>query len=246
MFTTPTNLHNAFLDGIRKSSTTTVKPSVFCRIWNEWAMMEWIKLNTSMREGLELNQKQIDDLRMLYKRVILTPLPGETNMKLPDGSTVYGEDQMDAYTNASVILSKYLRSLVIRFSLNYGSTGNSCGKIGYSGPLKAKYMKADEEGVITESVYRRPADHRLYYKIIGDYILPIVGESPVYQCYLDYIRYPNEMVCSNNVLSYDIDLYPEQLSEVITLAVKIYLERITDPRYKSFLNEEMIRQSTQI
>ncbi len=258
MFTTATDLHVAFLDGIRKSYTGTVIPSVFQRIWNEWAQPEWLASNVSSDEGVELTQKQIDDLAVLVNRWLFIG-DGSNLFKLPDG--VIGIDVDLNGNTTNVILPKYYRHTSIRFSLDYGNNPNQiCNLKGISRMLGASYMRSDKRSYSYSSIYRKPSDNLLYWQRTNVNVLStttpkiilssrehiemlsdeLIG-SKAYCMYLEYLTFPNEINMSTPLIG--SILSTEAKREIIKLCVQTFLERVQDPRYQSFLMEQKIHNS---
>lgn len=248
MFSTASDIFISFLDGIRKVSTSTVRPEVFCRMWNEWAMPEWVASNTSLREGIELSQKQIDDLSNL--RLIYDIDPASWNSKVfkkppADPGITIINDHLSGNPVASP--ETYLRSLKVWFKLQYGSD-QECGLTGISGWLPARYLHSNREQAIMGSIYRKPKDSRIYYRVIGNYIQMVnddeitVSTSVPIWMKLDFLRYPNQMSFSNNAFTYTLDLPFYQLTEIVTIAVRLYLERIQAPRWQSFFQEDIAKR----
>jgi len=265
MFSTASDIYLSFLDGIRKTYTTTVKPEVFCRIWNEWAMPEWIASNTSLKEGVDLTQKQIDDLAKLIHIYHVPVSTGSgTLFKKPYAGQSGVKDGLTGNSVSSV--KDYLRALRVQFKLNYEgdreelrapwepepnpipsslSSDQECGLNGTSDWISSTYMRSNMENVIMASPYRKPKDNRLYHKILEDYIVMVTDPnagSPATWMRLEFICYPNQMTFSNNAFAFTLDLPFYQLTEIVSVAVKLYLERIQSPRWQSFFQEDMAKK----
>lgn len=235
MLLTYRDLFTYFLDGIKKTYTGTVHPNVFARIFNEWGMLQWTAENVSMKEGVELTQKQIDDLQSLL--VI---------------------EEVNRITNNTITISslskKYRRMGNMMVKVDYDSmTCDTCKREGLSDWLPVKVMRIDQETYIKKSVFRRPSESKVYYKHIGDALIFDTGEKVnVVKAKIEYFRYPSEMapmvmtdIATWNTTQYT-DIDTEQKKEVLDMCVKIYLERVKDERYKSFLNEQFINQVNKI
>lgn len=263
MLTTASDLYNAFLDGIKKSYTGTVVPAVFERIWNQWAQPEWLKDNVSSDEGVEITQKQIDDLAVLVNRIIFVADAVTPNIYLiPDGTSYYPVD--DNGTTRNIKVPKYYRSLGVLFSLDYDSTTcQECELTGKSSFLKASYMRSDQRSVNVSSVYRKPKDSLLYWQRThkniyiespigsGNYIISssldsiemLTDEtcgSDSHRMFLEYLTYPNEISLSTPTPSI---LSEDAKTEIVKMCVEMYLERVRDPRYQSFLMEQKIHNN---
>lgn len=257
MILTTVDLYNAFLDGIKKSYTGTIIPAVFNRIINDWGQDEWVKKNAV--EGIELNQKQIDDLSelrvvtdgaMYYNGAILYPIaPSVTNQFLVP-------EKVQDITNINGVVQtypKYLRTLNTMFRIVY--VDNECDLEGISDWLEAHIMRSDQRVKFLKSPYRKPKDSRLYYEKIQDRLRLITGtQSYGHSLRIEYLRYPRRIFFdvdhpedapnpnyTPGVGSVNCELQPHLRKEIIDVAVRIYLERVKDERYRTFLNEEGLR-----
>lgn len=267
MLSTAQSLHIAFLDGIKKSYQGTVTPDVFVRIWNEWAMPEWLSSNVSMNEGIDLTQKQIDDLSVLIHRYVFVANTVNPNIyPIPTGSSInkilFDNSEVD------VKLPKYYRKVNIRFKLNYDTAKvQECSLKGISDWLGASFLNSDQVSAIHKSIYRTPKDSLLYWrrhqaitlkdeplsnpinKIIDkkvdsiEMITDSVNGSDSKYMLLEYITYPREISFNPAVSS---ELWDEANREIVMIAVRLYLERVRDPRYQSFLMEQKINNINKI
>ena len=270
---TTRDMYYAFLDGIKKEYTGTVVPDVFNRIINEWGQYEWLRQNVSYVEGVELTQKQLDDLQVLVVvldnqiPVITTPLApiapmagGQNVFQVPDlpsGPTLTPVGyfiSIPSYPNGAIVnYPRYYRLLNVFFKIRY--VNNVCGLTGESEWLDARIMRSDRESTIKNSPFRRPADDNLYYRMINRHIQLITGtQSYGVAMNLSYLRWPRniyfDQTNQNDVATADYapgngsincELPPHIRKEITDTAVRIYLERVRDPRYQSFLQEQMIR-----
>lgn len=272
---TTRDMYYAFLDGIKKEYTGIVIPSVFNRIVNDWAQVEWMRQNVSHAEGVELTQKQIDDLQVLMVvcdgnvPIITTPLspiaPIATNVfpipDLPSGPTASPVGYMidlQSYPAGVMQYPRLFRFLSVLFKINY--VNNVCNLTGVSDWLEANIMRSDRESVIMNSVYRKPKDSRLYYRQINRQVQLITGtQSYGVAMNLKYIRWPRN-IFFDELNQDDVDtadytpgngsinceLPIEIRKEIVDIAVRTYLERVRDPRYQSYLNEVMIRSQANV
>lgn len=242
MIITAEDAYKAFLRGIRKYSTTTVKPVFFNPFFND-AIIEWVKGKLPLEE---FNQKRIDDLEKL--RVVT------------DGS-IYGETAIAAYPTGSYIFP--VPSVYSVTTLGYPKSDVSYGIKSSRYPLymhglnamfkkttdsewkNASIMRSDKRAVSVGNPYREPSNTNRYYEVINDRIR-LIGSTAVENIMrLEYIRYPR-------LYNYSITLsecvnpefLPSQNKEIVDIAIRKYLEIIQDPRYKSFLQEEVIRSNS--
>lgn len=235
MLLTYKDLFTYFLDGIKKTYTGTVHPNIFARIFNEWGMLQWIADNVSLKEGIELTQKQIDDLQSL---LVSEEVNGIINNTI----------------DLTALKHKYKRMGNMMVKVNYDSMYcDRCGRTGLSEWLPVKIIRIDNKTYFKTSVFRRPSERKVYYKHIGDKLeFDTGGKVDVVRALIEYFRYPNLIgimsmsdISSWNTMVYD-DIGIEQKKEVLDICVKTYLERVKDERYKSFLNEQNINQITNI
>lgn len=258
MLTTTVDMYKAFLDGIKKSETSIVEPEQFNRIINHWGQDEYLR---SKMLAIEVDQKKIEDLEKIrvatdgkykYQGAIVYPIAPNTNetdtFTIPKytqtiNARVGTEIQAKSYP-------KYLRLLSAMFAIEYGE-GQACGKTGVSGYLHADIMRSDQRSKILNNPFRKPSDKKLYYETIDGNIRLITGTtSKGYSLRLEYLRYPIEIyfnatspadtgdpLTGSVVCEFDV----QQRQEIVEIAVRTYLERVKDPRYQSFLNEEIIK-----
>src|SRR5574343_320491 len=205
MLDTALDTYNTFLDGIKKTYTGTIKPSIFTRLINDWGIDEWLRHNVSENEGVDVTQKQVDDLQMLkvitdgsmtYNGDIMYPIT-------PDTSNGYYFSKLDGITpinNLSAftkVYPKYLRKRGIKFKLTY--VNNICNLTGISDYLKAQVMRDGQQEIIEDNYYLKPTDDNLYYKQINDKFNLITGtQSTGYCMRLEYLRYPRPFYFDTN------------------------------------------------
>lgn len=208
MLDTAKETYNAFLDGIKKSYTGTVKPAIFTRLMNDWGLDEWLKQNVSLEEGVEVTQKQIDDLQNLkvitdgvqvYNSDIMYSIipdaTGSTFFTRPDGITPILNT--NSTTTAILAYPKYLRLLNVMFKITY--VNNVCDLTGTSDWLKAQVMRSNERPIIMDNYYFAPADDNLYYELTNEKVKLITGTSSTpYSMKLEYLRMPNKFYFDAN------------------------------------------------
>lgn len=249
MIETAEDIYRAFLDGIKKNSTSIVTPNQFNRIINDWGQDEWLKQNCLT---IEFNQKQIEDLERI--RVVTDgefTLNG--NVIYPIASTSTNLFTIPKYefiianrlTNDDISTQTYppyYRLLNVAFKLEYGSE-NECGLTGISEWLDAKIMRSDLRNVIIDNPFRKPTDARLYYEIINGQIRLITGTNSVgHSMRIEYLRRPNDIMFIPGSNGTNCEFNHEVQKEIVDIAVRIYLERVKDPRWQSFMQEEIIRK----
>jgi len=224
MWTTGNDIYVSFTDGIRRTSQSVVPKNKFVRLWNEWALPEWMKINLSIKEGVELTQKQIEDLQSLLVHtdgIVHQPIvPTSTNLYLlPDG-TLYPSFKR-----------------ILRVNFRFSTDGDW---------IKSYPLRSIDESFVLNSQYSAPSSTLLYHRTRDGYIQAIVpiGYSTSHMN-LMYVREPNLMIYNSGVIppdiTYTIDLKQEQLEEIRDITVRLYLERVKDQRWQSFFQEEMLK-----
>ena len=239
---TAEDAYKAFLRGIRKYSTTTVTPVFFNSFFND-CMLEWVKEKLPLEE---FNQKRIDDLSPL--RIITdggTTTGRYTELKgtsyVWDIPTEYNSLSSASMPMASVTYSGhaslyplYLHGLNAMFRIDDDDEWED-----------ADIMRSDKKPKSGKNPYREPSESLLYYERVGNTIMLYGSSLAYYQLRLEYIRYPKIFNYSTTTSScVDPEFAPSQNKEIVDLAVRKYLEIIQDPRYKSFLQEEVIRSKS--
>jgi len=249
MLETAEDIYRAFLDGIKKNSTSIVTPNQFNRIINDWGQDEWLKQNCLT---IEFNQKQIEDLERirvvtdgeftLNGNVIYPIAPTTSNLFIIPKYTYDIVNRQPDGTEGLQTYPPYYRLLNVSFKLEYGSE-NECGLTGISDWLDAKIMRSDLRNVIMDNPFRKPTDARLYYEILNGQIRLITGTNSIgYSMRIEYLRRPNDIVFVPGEEGTPCEFNHEIQKEIIDIAVRVYLERVKDPRWQSFIQEELIRK----
>lgn len=239
MWTTGNDIYVSFTDGIRRTSQSVVPKSKFVRLWNEWALPEWMKINTSIREGVELTQKQIEDLQSLIVKtdgVDYNPIytTGTNIFPLPiEHTSTISINTIDPTTFVVAAESLPICTRVLRVWFKLSPAGSW---------IKSYPLRTIDESFVLNSKYSAPSSTLLYHRTYNNKIeavTPIGYTATMME--LMYIRYPNQMEWNDPTIDYTLDLHQEQLEEVRDIAVRLYLERVKDPRWQSFLQEEMLK-----
>jgi len=250
---TSRNVYDAVLSRIKKQSTGILPPIPANELIND-AQIDWIDFKLG---EIEKNQKRIDDLRTI--RILPAPqiaADGATTFLLPDGTSV-----TDAITLA--LLPKYFRLLNVAFRITY--VNNECGLTGISDWIyNVHVMRSDQRNWIMTSPHRKPSDSKIYYEIIGEHIvIETNSSSTAYRVRLEYLR-PARMYFYNYINngnteqaspatdytgatagSINLEFPNKQKVEIVDRAAQIYLERIKEERYRTYLQEELIKMQNQ-
>ena len=262
---TTKDYYMAFLDGIRREYTSVVPPVIFNRIINE-AEFEWVQAKLDSRE---LSQKRIDDINFLrvatddlfekdgVKMNAILPIDGYPNHFYLPYETNHQVDSLGMVLIGENHYPVYLSGCRVDFQLS-------------SSPDKwteAKILRNDVKGHYLESVFRRPSATKIYYEQAGDYIIAYVAKGDqALKMNLEYYTYPRRVffdklnpednagfpVVTDGKSPYQDGygsvnsvLKESQKREVLDIAVRIFLERRSSERYKTMLNETIIKQSKQ-
>lgn len=207
-------MYTALQDGINKVMTSSIDYPEGERLLNK-AMMEYIKNHYYSEEETE---KRIDDLRTLREQSIVSP--SSMNMfPLP-------------YSEVSNPIG-YLFMLTVSFKIQY--VNNDCGLTGESDWLPSKVLRTNFKNVIERDPYNRPTDLRLYYELVGNTAILYTGTSSYgLAARMEYLRYPKSISLT---IPQDCELPVHARQEIVDIAVRKYLEQVTDPRYSTNLNE---------
>lgn len=211
------DMYKAFLDGIKKESTTTVRPDRFNRLINV-AQLAWVMVNV---KDVEVEQVDIDRFRAILESEELTTTTPRY-FELPD---------------------TYLRMLSTSFKVKWKD--GAC-ETWISPFLPGNYIKTNNLSISKINPYRKTNQHRLHYRLIGNTVefIENVHCDPI-ACLMEYIRYPQDMkfVTIGSTDNVDCELPVHARQEIVELGIRIHLERVVDPRYKSYLNEFIINSN---
>lgn len=224
MIRTDKQLYKYFLTLINKERTHTIVPEMFNLVINV-ALINWVK------EKLPLNE---------FKQVRIEDL----NLLLVDGSL--GKSIIPEMENVFPIPLTSIYNVRPVFKIKYKD--NPCHEDNSIVTKTAILMKYDKASAIEDSYYLKPTDDRLYYRYTNEKIHLITGkysgESNTIgiAMLLDYYRYPTEIEFNPVEMEKTLEFKPSQLQEVAEKAAQEFLEKNTDPRYQSFLREQMERK----
>ena len=224
MIRTSEDVYRYFLNLINKDKTYTIRPDLFNLIIDA-ALLNWVK------EKLPLNdfkQMRIEDLSVLFVDGSLT------------GGIEFETDDICA------VPSEALYNVRVVFDIEY--IESFCFESGIGEKRTAKLIKLDRLSAISNSIYSKPKDDRLYYHYSDNHIRLFTGKysgeskSKGVRMYLDYYKYPSAIVFTENGdNSNPLQFKPLQLQEITEKAAQEFLEKNRDPRYQSYLNEQVQR-----
>ena len=222
--------YRRFISGIRKASTRTVTPQVFNVYFND-ACLDWQQSKLPL---VEFNQKRIDDLELfrvvtdgtVYPYILTTSFPN--TFPVPNNSPIITGQLMVSNTS-SALLPLYRHGL------------NATFLDGDDVEFMADIMRSDQRGVTIWNPYRKATTNRPYYELVGGFIR-LSGRIAV-KMRLEYIRYP-KLVTYDETTPLDPETNPTQNKEITDIAIRMFLENRGDPRYKSTLQEMMIRSQS--
>jgi hypothetical protein len=205
------------------SIDSTLKPlttDIF--YWLNQAIVKFVKTRYSginfKGESFESSQKRIDDLRTLVTEVTLTPVTG-TNKPNCWIATIPG-DYM--FTVGEEVTISYVNSNSETVTLREGITEISSNtyRQEIDNPFAAHIL-----------LYGEAYPLRLYY---GSYVELITdGNYTITAYYLRYISQPTTISLTSSNSNLPIHTH----TEIVKLAVSMYLENIKNPRYQSYINE---------
>jgi hypothetical protein len=189
--------------------------------WLNKAVEKFVKTRYSgvnyKGEGFEQTQKRIDDLRSLVKETSIIP----TGVGSKPNSFIF------------TLPNDYLFTVGEEAVISY---------------VKGSNTITSREGIteITNDRYRQEIDnHFSEFRLYSDWARPLRlfygtyvelitdGQYSVTQYYITYISKPTAIALPSTNCN-----LPEQThSEIVKLAVSMFLESIKDPRYQTYLNE---------
>lgn len=223
-FETTEGLYYFFLDGIRKEYTNTVPPQVFNRLINE-AQIIWF-------DG-KIEQMDQDEEAMKAIAPVLVP--------------------EKAISTPYAVPSDCYRTKVIYVAFDKLPNGCSINNV--------RCRPYKHNVTYEENPYRKPGyKNPYYYQADGKYVF-VTGDYSVSSAKLTYLRTPRKIyydevkptdsvsITGFNKLPYNPgsgsvppEFHVEQRREIVDTAVRLFLERRTDPRYQSMLQEQLIRR----
>lgn len=223
-----TNIEEAyryFLYLINKDNTYTITPYKFNIIINS-SMINWIKgiLSTN-----EVNQTRIEDLSILFI----------------DGSSK--DRKIPMYASYANIPEDSMYNVRAIFDVEYKNS--PCYSDGVKYKQIASLIKSDLLSAFQLNYYLKPLDSRMYYFYTEDKVKLLTGadsglsESKGIAMYLDYYRYPKKLEYIDGGDNSDkFELKASQMQAVVEKAAQEFLEINRDPRYQSYLNEQVQRR----
>lgn len=250
MVSTVTQMYELFLDGIKKERISTVPPSGFNRIINE-AYDAWYR-DKSLK--IEQDQKKLDDLQELrvitdgvfkYLGSPLVPIHAINDTTSSDyGRNLFPlpipNDNGNDVMIEGVVYPEYRRLLGVMFRLKY--YGDPCHTDGELSDWKEAFiMRSNQRAEVKKNPFRRPRKGMIYYEVLDKLIKLDIGDNTNsfgYDMRIDYIKYPRAINFSENPSENVMcELQSDQCLEIIDIAVKTYIERVSDPRYQTQMYE---------
>lgn len=218
---TDVDLYKYFLKLVNKEKNHVITPEIFNMLINV-AAINWVR---SKLPDNEFTQTVIDDISFIHKTDILSPISGVVNMFDLPGDYLHG--------NFSMFKLKYIDS--------------PCFQNGESEMFEpSNLIKSDRISTTFQSHYLKPKDKRTYYYRIGNSIQLFTGlDSGTSKtigifCKIDYYRYPNIINFEENNEK-PLEFGRRQAIAIAEQCAQSYLENNRDPRYQSFLNEQVIK-----
>jgi hypothetical protein len=218
------DLYKYLLNLINKDKTHTINPDLFNLIINA-ALLNWVKKKLPLND---FKQIRIEDLNVLF-----------VDGSLGDGIDFINDD-------IAPVPNDSLYNVRVVFDINYIDSpcfGNKEGK-----KQVAKLIKLDRLSAISVSSYSKPKDNRLYYNYSNNNVRLFTGKysgesnSIGIKMYLDYYKYPDTITfIKGGDNASQLQFKSLQLQEIAEQAAQEFLEKNRDPRYQSYLNEQIQR-----
>lgn len=274
MLETTQDIFKAVLDGVKKESIGTIQPAYFNRLINEsqdiWRKRKAQEIEADQKriDDLQYLRAVTDGVYEWKGTVVPVITYSGTNTKL--FRLPVTEDIANGITINGNVYPAYWRLLATAFKIMY--SGNDCyADNGVSDWLDARIMRSDQRNRIMRNPWRRPTDERLYYEIIQNQVqlintttvssFPNTSSTGV-SMKLEYLRMPfkiffdetnttDQTVGTATYPSYtpgdgcvNCELIGDHRQEIVDIAIEQYLERVKNPRYQSFMQEQMIKNQS--
>lgn len=253
------DMYKGFLEGIDKGSTVVVR----VQKWNQFinlVALDWLDKQIGLSKvGAEVNP-DLESLHIDLDGVSYRPIAPKAGFggeeflfELPRNDSMLNTRNHDGVIIPTMVgdgddeIPEFYHIKSVLFKIIYGS-----GWI--SDWLPAREMHASRRGFIMLNPYERPLDTRLYYEIIEGYIRLSTGkasglsESAGYSMRLGFYKKLDVMeidVQSGSIVR-DVVLTQKTRKEIVDKAIRIYLERKMNPRYKTYLQEMVIKERAKI
>jgi|GEM_PF-4020996 len=230
---TAKKLFEYFLYSVRKERTAVISPEAWTSFMSG-IILDWVKLRLPETEYI---QKRIDDLEAIH--VI-------TDGILHD---MIEADENDLYPVP--IDPQYLHGLSATFAYYYNPVGDDAlsggdlrnpvvgSNAGILYRTVGRILRADNRGMIERNPYRKTKSSRVYFDLREGFIYLSSGETPFNRLILEYYKYPEKIIFTSSGEDSTGSFNESQNKEIVDLAIRKYLERVKDPRHKSFGAEQM-------
>lgn len=179
-------------------------------------------------QGFEQSQKRIDDLRKLI-REITVPCTNVNAIK-PNSYIL-----TDGFNNVAFTDNPYWMSLGEEVTISYTSTTSNRGsratkRVGVI-DITADNYRAKIDDPLSDHIlhYDEAKPLRLFYNDTIEFITD--EQYSVTEAFIRYIKRPAEVSYTNNI---DCDLADHTHDEIVSLAVKLALDNIEQPRLQPY------------
>lgn len=246
-----------FLQGIRREKTSVVEPATWNLLFNN-VIIKWINFKQDM---VERNQTFDDDLSLVTITTDSLPFPplpflAETSsirvFPVPEITYSNKKNTHNVGDDVNMSYPNYLRLLNIKGITSDGDE------------IKLTSLKTNEEDEILTNKFTKPSVDECYYRVEdGSVYYPggrvykvYFGDVDIVKVKLSYLRTPIEYFLdesnpSDNVYNVDhivgkgsvpLEFDDLRTTKIIDMAVRLFLEVKSDPRYKSLLNEQIVNK----
>jgi hypothetical protein len=231
---TISEMHNAFkleLDKVNSLQYPSFT-SIEIDYWINRAIKEFVKTRYSgvnyKKEGFEQTQKRIDDLRTLVREVTV-PCTSVGAIK-PNGYVL-----TNGFSNVIFGTAVYWLSLGEEVKITIGSTTSRCGVT----EVTSDEYRAEIDNPYSSYIlhYGSAKPLRLFYNNTIEFISD--GNYVVTEAYIRYLKEPITVVYATSV---NCDLPNPTHDEVVSIAVRLALENIEQPRYQSYSQEVAVME----
>lgn len=226
MITTTAQMSTYVLEGLNKTAASSVTPAEFEVIING-ALMEFVQ---KRYRAFDTDQQARDDLRVLVPAPLTIPNTGGTSA----GQELF---QLPYVQSPSIGESHgYMHLLNVGLAL-VDEQGDPIPCSISDGFVVARPLHLDGSYTADRNPFWRPTNREPYYILSGHAFRVRTGGAIASQARIEYLRYPSRLTLSGG----EPELPAHANQEICDIAIRKGLERIRDPRWQSFIQEQQLK-----
>ena len=227
MLTTTAQMHTYVLEGLNKTAGSSLTVAEFEVLINS-ALMEYVE---KRYRAFDKDQQARDDLR------VLVPAP----LSLPNvGINAAGQERFDLPYQPSPAVGNnhgYLHLLNVALIL-MDANGQRLPCSRPDGYVMARPLHRDGTNAVDRNPFWKPSNREPYYTLQGHGFTVQTGGAVAESARIEYLRYPRYLTLAAGG---EPELPAHANQEVCDTAIRKGLERIQDPRWQSFVQEQQLK-----